>query len=394
MKFIIMARTKKQIKAKEPVRIRFKELANGNKSIYLDCYKDGKRSYEFLHLYLIPEMDAASKTANANTMDAATVIKGERIKAIVNGEAGIKDFSAKAKILVLDWCDEYKKIQERKRVHTPMSIDELKRMLAEYHKVSRRGDKVMMRDVDKDYCLQFIDFLRNTHVSPRTHQHLKPVTAYNYCTCITCVLNAAVRRGVIASNPFYLVEQSERIKAPDSQRAYLTKDEVKKLIQTPCTHDIVKRAYLFACYCGLRISDVEALTWDKLEKDGEQWHLSLTMKKTQEPLYLPLNKQALKWMPDRNNAKPTERIFAELPCSAYVNILLLQWAKDAGITKHITFHTARHTFATLSLKLGADLYTVSKLLGHSDVKVTEVYAKIVDEEKNQAVNNFDNEDWE
>lgn len=62
-----MARAKNIVKSKEPVKVRFKNLSNGNKSIYLDCYRNGKRSYEFLKLYLIPETNNAAKVQNANT---------------------------------------------------------------------------------------------------------------------------------------------------------------------------------------------------------------------------------------------------------------------------------------------------------------------------------------
>lgn len=65
------------------------------------------------------------------------------------------------------------------------------------------------------------------------------------------------------------------------------------------------------------------------------------------------------------------------------------WAKEAGIQKHVTFHTARHTFATMELTMGADLYTTSKLLGHTEVRTTQIYAKIVNSKKEEAVSLLD-----
>ncbi|MBP3257186.1 MAG: site-specific integrase, partial [Bacteroidales bacterium] len=102
-----MARPKKQQRAKEPVTIRFKELAKGSKSVYLDIYRDGVRSYEFLKLYIIPERPGhpEDKTANLVTKDAANAIKAQRIKEIVNGEAGIKNQAGKA-LLLLDWMQQ------------------------------------------------------------------------------------------------------------------------------------------------------------------------------------------------------------------------------------------------------------------------------------------------
>ena len=177
---------------------------------------------------------------------------------------------------------------------------------------------------------------------------------------------------------------------PESQRVYLTIDEVKRMIATPCTKDIVRRAFLFACYCGMRLSDVSALQWKDLSKDGGQWRACIVMRKTSAPLYLPLSNQALKWMPERGDAEEDDLVFATLPRESSILPVIKKWAKDAGIAKNVNFHTSRHTFATMLLTLGADIYTVSKLLGHTNVKTTQIYAKIVNKKKDDAVSLVDN----
>ena len=123
-----MARPKKQTKAKEPVTIRFKSLAKGSKSIYLDIYRDGVRSYEFLKLYLIPEKNDQDKAANLVTMDAANAIKARRVREIISGEAGIKDRPGKY-LLLLDWmlqrqdrADKAAKDAGRKKSNTAEGI--------------------------------------------------------------------------------------------------------------------------------------------------------------------------------------------------------------------------------------------------------------------------------
>lgn len=140
-----------------------------------------------------------------------------------------------------------------------------------------------------------------------------------------------------------------------------------------------------SCFCGLRLGDIQALTWGDIIQDGEQYRAKIVMKKTQKTLYLPLSGEALKWMPERGEAKDTDKVFY-LPYPTYINVVLKTWAQNSGINKTITFHTARHTFATMMLTLGADLYTTSKLLGHTQVKTTQIYAKIVDKKKDEAVN--------
>jgi integrase len=165
----------------------------------------------------------------------------------------------------------------------------------------------------------------------------------------------------------------------------MTIDEVRKLIATPMENEAIKSAYLFSCFCGLRFSDIKGLKWKDVFCDGEQYRLQVVMQKTKAPIYLPLSSEAVKWMPMQNGKGPEDKVF-DIPTNASINELIKPWAEAAGITKHFTFHTARHTFATMMLTLGADLYTTSKLLGHTDVRMTQVYAKIVNKKKDEAVN--------
>lgn len=90
-------------------------------------------------------------------------------------------------------------------------------------------------------------------------------------------------------------------------------------------------------------------------------------------------------MPERHGADEEELVFSSLPCEDTCNALIKPWIKEAGITKHVTYHVSRHTFSTMMLTLGADLYTVCKLLGHMDVKTTQIYAKIINKKKDDAI---------
>ena len=152
----------------------------------------------------------------------------------------------------------------------------------------------------------------------------------------------------------------------------MTIEEVRALIATPMKNEAIKQAYLFSCFCGLRISDIIGLRWKDVFVDRGQYRLAVSMQKTKEPIYLPLS--------------PADDYVFDLPSPTMINLLLKPWAKAAGIDKRFSFHTARHTFATMMLTLGADLYTTSKLLGHADVKMTQVYAKIINQKKDDAVN--------
>lgn len=198
-------------------------------------------------------------------------------------------------------------------------------------------------------------------------------------------------RPLIDRNPFKLLDAKEKPQKNSSIREFLTIEEVKLLMATPCRYDIVKRAFLFSCFTGLRYSDIKSLLWSEIRKaaDGRTLFLEHPQVKTRKIVTVPLSEEALKWMPKQQKDK--EHVFHQLQItSTTVEVILGEWMKEAGIEKHITYHCSRHTAATMLLTLGADLYTVSKILGHSSIKMTEVYAKIVDKKKLETVNLVNN----
>ena len=373
---------KKAPKAKEPVRIRLKKLANGNQSIYLDIYIDGRRQYEFLKLYLIPESTPFDREQNKQTMQAANAIKSQRVIELASGGAGIRN-AQRGKMLLVDWLTEYKREAEGKSEGWHSVIRRATAMVVEY-----AGDKTRLCDIDKEFCSGYLYHIANVYRT-RNGKKLESVTCRNLYRALNSAINEAVRRELMEKNPFQTMGMGDRIKVNQSQRIYLTIDEVRAMAKTPCSNTAVKSAYLFSVYSGLRISDIERLTWGNIETDGEHTRLNIVQKKTKNPLYLPLSKEALKCLPNRGGAAANERVF-HLPTRAYIAKVLRQWAAAAGIQKHVTFHTARHTNATMLLTLGADLYTVSKLLGHTEVRTTQIYAKIVDKKKEAAVSLLDN----
>lgn len=353
-----------------------KDLCNGNKSLYLDIYRDGKRTYEYLKMYLIPETDYNAKMQNQATITAANAIKSRRIIELTNGEAGIKTDTPK--VYLLDWMNTYMENQVKRgkkdgsQIHTAIQIIKM-----------YAGERVTMAMIDKAFCQGYIDFLIAEY-KPKG-KHVSKFTAHNYYRVLNGALNAAVRADILRENPFNKISSSDKIHKPESTREYMTIEEVKSLIATPMGKEVVKDAYLFSCFCGLRLSDIMALKWKDLYCDNGQYRLEVMVKKTQSALYLPLSEEALKWIPERGAKSDDDKIF-DLPTPITINRILKPWAKKAGVRKNATFHTARHTFATMMLTLGADLYTTSKLLGHSDVRTTQIYAKIVNRKKDEAVN--------
>lgn len=370
------------IRPKEPVKLRCKVLADGTRSLYLDIYRSGVRRYEFLRLYLLPGTQPAVRRCNADTLAAAETIRSQRICELARRPAELPPGRQHARMLLLEWMERFYNSPQRKGLKGQKLLRNTIRLLHQYAPQAR------MRDVDKAFCLGFIDFLRNGYKTRLG----KPLTAYGaigYFGLLRTALNAAVRAEILPENPVNRLSPSEKIRMPESPRVYLTIDEVRTLIATPCPREIVKQAFLFACYCGMRLSDVSSLQWRHIDCDGSRWRATIVMRKTSAPLYLPLSDQAVRWMPPRGGAGETDPVFAGLPHGATVVAVIKRWAAAAGIRKNVHFHTSRHTFATMLLTLGADLYTVSKLLGHTNIKTTQIYAKIVNKKKEEAVRLID-----
>ena len=202
-------------------------------------------------------------------------------------------------------------------------------------------------------------------------------------------LNNAVRQGIIRNNPMKELDARERIQPKDGKKEYLTIEELRTLMVTDSYRPEVKEAFIFACFTGLRLSDMYRLAPMHIFKtaDGKGEYIDMEMQKTEKPVIIPLSEEAKRWLPKpRGNDIP----FFDIPTTqTVIGRALRKWAEAAGIEKHISFHCSRHTFGTMMLTLGADLFTTSKLMGHSNIQTTEIYAKIVDKKKEEAINLID-----
>lgn len=374
-----MARKKHEIKVKEPVKLRFKRLANQNLSIYLDIYLKGKRSYEFLKLYLTPERFPEDRDKNKTTLRLANMIKAQRIIELQNETYGVSMTSKTGKKSLLEFLSELSgdKLAHGDRAYS-LRLNSLSSHLERYM------PHISLREINKDFIKGFISHLRQ---QPKLRSSF---TIHGYFRLLNVVLNKAVKKGFISQNPCSLLDTDERPHKPTSLRTYLTIEELRMLARTECAWPEVKGAFLFCCFCGLRISDLTALRWQDLQQEDDgRAHLQIMQKKTGEAIYLPLSDEAVKYLPaKRADDKELSTIF-HLPSLTVICQVLKGWALAAGIkNKNVTFHVSRHTFATLSLSLGIDLYTVCKLLGHKNIVSTQTYAKIIDTSKRRAVDRF------
>ena len=387
-----MGRPKKDIKVKEPIHIRQRKLANGNISLYLDIYIKGTRRYESLNLFLVPNTAVDAKKRNEHTMLIAEKVKSERILALQ--ERGVKNWDKikRSTMPLLDYLKYYEQDSFGFSKKTLAGRKDMRKKVEEYLK-QERIEYISMNEVDSDFCRGFLQFLATARHAVATKQKGRTISkgcAHHHQAVLNGALNKAVREGVLLSNPMKSLERREKFQPSQVEREYLTIDELRKLMATPCSNDEVKKAFVFSCFAGFRLSDVRSLTWKKIHmaSDGKTQYVHTIMEKTDKPVNVPLSSEALKCLRVTDNRN--DPIF-HLPTSdATINYHIQKWVKAAGIDKHISFHCSRHTFGTMMLTLGADLYTTSKLMGHTNIQTTEIYAKIVDKKKIEAVNLVDN----
>lgn len=369
-------------------------MKNGGSSLFLDYTIDGVRYKEYLHMYIVEEKTRLDKLQNIETMKTAQGMKAKRIVDIQNGLSGFSTRRAKDISLVDFLQDQSENYVSQGKKSYANTILKIQAWLKIY------GKKVSLRQVDKDYIVRFFEYAKKG-VPEKERSEKKQIekefggrrmnlskglsdgTISLYYSTLGTLFNNAMRAGLIKDNPLRMLQPSEKPKRPDSEREYLTLDEVKKLATTRCGNEQTKRAFLFACFAGLRLGDVEKLTWDMIRDTADGQEVATRMNKNKQYIYVPLSENAKEYLP--KHRKKSGKVF-DLQSRTALNDCIETWVKRAGIKKHITFHCSRHTYATLLLTYGADIYTVSKLLGHSDVSITQVYAKVIDKKKQEAVN--------
>lgn len=369
---------------KESVKLRKRLRPSGNTALFLEFYIKGKRTYEYLNLYLVPEKTRADKERNRETLRFAETVRGKRLVEVQNGEYGFEG----AYKLDTDFLDYYRMLCE-KRQQNPESLGNWGNWYSALKHLERYCRPGMtFRDVTPEFVQGFKDYLdktarvRDKRKKAETTEDRKPLSnasKVSYFNKLRACINQAFEDRIIPHNPLRGIEG---FKLEEKERVYLTLEEVKAMAATECKYPVLRNAFLFSCLTGLRKSDIEKMTWSEVRQQGEFTRIVFKQKKTGGQEYIDINPQAVAFMGERRD--PDAHVFPNFSYSSYYLMELKRWAVRAGITKDITFHSGRHTFAVLMLDLGADIYTVSKLLGHREIRTTQIYAKVMDKKKQEA----------
>lgn len=355
------------MKEKEPVRLREKALKDGGTSLYLDVYANGVRRYEFLRLYLVPECSPADRKKNRQTMELAMAAKARRTL-----ELRAEVFGASAEMAAEVDFIEYMLAVVRRRQVTEGTMESWRSAAAAVRRFCGHR-QIKLTQVTAMWLRDFGEWLRRNY--ERTN------TRVVYMSKVRSALRRAVRDGLLRHNPAEAVDVESM---EDSVREYLTAEEVRRLASTPAPNETIRRAFLFGCLTGLRYSDIMRLTYDMVTPVGSSMgRIVFRQKKTRGIEYLDISSQAMSLI---GGGAAGASIFGARPRTLpTMDRWLRNWVEAAGIRKHITFHCARHTFAVLMLDAGVDIYTVSKLLGHRNIATTQIYAHMLDKNKQAAV---------
>lgn len=246
-----------------------------------------------------------------------------------------------------------------------------------HFKTFNNNEDAILKNITIEYAQDYKEFLLN--------QSFGNNSASSYFNKFKACMREAYKLGYLQKNINYSVKA---IKEIEVEREFLTLKELQILAKTECINPQLKQACLFSALSGLRHSDIKKLKWSDVifDSDKQEVTLHFRQKKTKGLQYLPISVEAFQLLGDPKNEN--EFVFPDFKYSAHYNRHLYNWIAKAGITKNISFHNFRHTYATLQLKSGVDIYTVSKMLGHKNLSTTQIYAKVVDAEKRKAADSI------
>lgn len=367
------------------VTLRERPLSKGRSRLYIDYYANYSTQSETLELFLYEKpKNLLEKEHNKQTKAIAETLVSRRILEIQEGKY---DFNSKfkAKGSFLEYFNKLTQERRKNEGNYGNWLSTYKILL----KFSENKD-ITFGQIDERFLNKFRDYLLNEKLT-KSNTKLSQNSAHSYYNKVKAAIKEAFEERIISENP---AKRADLIKEEDTKREHLTLEELKAAKATVCSSEIVKSAFLFSAMTGLRWSDIQKLTWKEVVHSEHQGGCTLQFKqqKTKGVEFLPIPPEAANLL--KNVGHPDDRVFKGLKYSAWNNLKIREWMMNAGVMKKITFHCARHTYATLMLSNNVDIYTVSKLLGHKDLKTTQIYAKVVDSMKLNAVNNFPSLDIE
>lgn len=350
----------------ESITLRTRKTKGGMLSYYLDYYDSGRRRTQSLGLYLYATpKDIIEKNHNKQTTIQAKREHAKQVSLLQAGKHGhVYGFSASPTL------------------HECVVAFTNKKYLKEYRYTMEHTKDIEVGRITPEYVRYFHDYLENAK-SGNTGKPLKRRTREKIFKHFLFCVRRAYKQGWCSSEVL-LMFRDYKFTGELHKEEYLTEEEVAKIeaIMDNYRHRNF-RAFVFCCFTGLRFSDCKSLHVSDIRATNGRKYIHKKQIKTEREVIIPLSARAESYLPEPD---ANGYYFANIHNQAYYFNDSLYRA--TGIRTH--FHVSRHTFATMLLNNGADIYTVSKLLGHTDIKTTQRYAKVLLDTKLKAVDALNN----
>jgi len=360
------------------VSLRTRKIKNGEQlSFYLDYYPGYRDEstmktmrHESLGIYIYAKpKNQRERDYNERMCEKAEALRCRRYESIVNEKY---EFFDKEKMKG-DFLAYFEKLARKKNT-------KWEHVYKHFHTFVQ--GKCSFGEINVDMCNKFMEYLYNAPQGLHKNLKLHTNTIAGYWSTFRAVMHTAYRDRKIRENPNGFLDRIDTI---PTEKQHLSQQELVKLAATPCESTVLKTAFLFSCLTGLRKSDIKALKWEDIQSYGNSgvMYVTVRMQKTKDIIHNPISEEVLElidYNPDKRGL-----VFPDFR-DKLTQVPLKKWIKAAGITKHISFHCARHTFGCLQVEAGTNLMVIQRLMGHKNFSTTEIYAKMSDEQIRATVN--------
>lgn len=397
-------------KSKDNPRLEQRLMADGQISLYLEyylgrqsepvldadgepvLYESGKmagtpkykvkhlRRKENLNLYLVANpRTPIDRNHNKETLELAKKIRFEKEQEFLNDREGYR-LKKKSKVNLLEYFADFaERANVADRLVLVGALKNFKDFLKEEY--PQYANSIEARNINKEMIQRFVDFLVDNH---------KGQGAETYYKRFKRLVNYAVEQGVISKSPCkgITTPKLDDVLAKD----ILSQEEMQQLFATHYEGENpeIRRAFAMTCLTGIRRCDIVRLKYSDVDYSNRVLRFRQTKTEghsSKSGVTTPLNDALLELIGTKPDDATDDYIF-HLPSDTMCLKALRHWTKKAGISKHITWHCGRHSFATALLSNGSNIKVVSSLLGHSTLRFTEVYVRAVDKLKEEAINSL------
>jgi len=344
------------------VTLRKRTLPSGKIQLYLSININGHRTYETLNYCL-----TSDRVRNKEALRLAEAIRAKKELEVHADAEGLPDAGRRRQnffAFAQGIYGEKPPLTRRTYINAMEHLEEF------------AGKDLTVARITEKFCEQFLAQL---------NKGLKPSTAGAYYARFKTIIRALVKARIIPQDPATDIH----VRHVDSLPKYLTLEEVHELIKQPCGNDDVREAFLFSCNTGMRYQDVNSLAWKQIRGETIEFVQLKTGGAEKLPLspsaVVILERQRAKQYAGKGSSDAEPELVFNLPRRSTVDKVLKTWGKRANTHIPLSFHKARHTFATLALDFGIDFYVTSDYLGHKNPATTQIYARVTDTKKKDAV---------